>query len=110
MVLTWEKEVNTCEREVFFFDKSGDMFKMTQQPPKQSSSLSLVNSSKFICKCELEVGEHEGSLNINDSGVHEISPFTINNHTKQIAYSSQVKSQSKIQSRYLRLKSYFVNA
>ena len=95
MVLTWEKEVNTCEREVFFFDKSGDMFKMTQQPPKQSSSLSLVNSSKFICKCELEVGEHEGSLNISDSGVHEISPFTINNHTKQIAIVLKLNHKAK---------------
>ena len=86
MVLTWVKEMDTCEREVFFFHKSGEMFELTQQPPKHSShnSISLSNNPKFECKCELEVGEHEGSLNIGDAGVYEVSPFTVKKQTKSV--------------------------
>ena len=86
VVLTWAKEMDTCERQVFFFHKSGNMFELTQQAPKHSSSnsISLANIPKFECKCELEVGEHEGSLNIGDAGVYEISPFTVKKQTKPV--------------------------
>ena len=83
MILTWMKEIDTCEREIFFFHKSGDMFQLIQ-PQRQSSSLSLANNPKFECKCDLEIGEHEGSLNIGDSGVYEISPFSIKNQPKPV--------------------------
>ena len=73
VLLSWTKQVHTGEREIYFFNKSGDMFVLKLFLQNSSSS----GKAKFECKCEMEVGEHEGSLNISDSGVYEVLPFSI---------------------------------
>ena len=71
--LTWYKHDRyTGEREINFYDKNGEMFKLRFSADGKSSS-----NGCFKSDCRMEVGEHEGSLGVADLGVFDVLPFKV---------------------------------
>ena len=62
------------EREIYFFHKNGEMFTFTSEDAK---GLGSASKGCFKCGCVMEVGEHEGSLNVGNLGVFEVTPFKV---------------------------------